>query len=451
MSDTDRLPQSPTKSSAGAAPTTRFGRIAKTVALLLLFGWLSLVFWNSAKPLPAGTHIVSQTSRLSDADVDFLYESTQQADVRAREISAIDHAEQLIVLDLSPLGAEQAQHLLARKRMRPNLKIVLVTDPANEAFGGTPSHTLASLEEAGIIVARVRLDRLRDSNPMYSGLWRLSFGWWSDPFDEAPGQATLPAWLRMRNLKADQRQLMVADDGSGGWTAVIAPAVAPAALMLRGPLARAIVAGELQVAAWSTDDDRLPPPPPTAARGVGSIDARFLTEGGIEGALLDAMAAASGGDRIYIAVDVFSERRLIVAALQAAARGAHLQVLLARNLMPNQAVAGELRRDGAGRIEVHWSASGPAAAHPSLLVVQHRTDLWMNWSWAKFTRRDLNDLNLEAGVELRMPARSAPARAAIGYFAAAWSNSTPDAGDADDSFIDYWRYRFAEATGLSSF
>ena len=451
MSGKDTLPQSPTKSSADPAPTTRFGRVAKITALLLLFGWFSLVFWNSAKPLPAGTHIVSQTSRLSDADVDFLYESPPQADVRARELSAIDHAEQLIVLDLSPVGAEPAQHLLARKRVRPNLKIVLVTDPANEAFGGTPSHTLASLEEAGIIVARVRLDRLRDSNPMYSGLWRLSFGWWSDPFDETPGRATLPAWLRMQNFKADQRQLVVADDGSGGWTAVMAPAVAPAALMLRGPLARAIVASELQIAAWSTDDDRLPPPPPTAARGVGSIDARFLTEGGIESALLDAMAAASGGDRIYIAVDTFSERRLIAAALRAAARGARLQVLLARSRMPNQAVAGELKEDGGGRIEVRWSATEPAAVHPSLLIVQHGTDLWMNWSSAKFTRRNLDDLNLEAGVELRMPARSAPARAASGYFATAWSNSIPDAGDADDSLIDYWRYRFAEATGLSRF
>ncbi len=458
MSNTDPLPQSRTKSPPGPAATTasvaatsRLGRVAKIISLLLLLGWLSLVFWNSAKPLPAGTHIVSQTSRLSDADVDILYESPRSADAPARQISAIDHAEQLIVLDLSPVGAEPAQHLLARKHTRPNLKIVLVTDPANEAFGGTPSHTLASLEEAGIMVARVRLDRLRDSNPMYSGLWRLAFGWWSDPFDETPGQATLPAWSRMQNFKADQRQLVVADDGSGGWTAVIAPAASPAALTLRGPLARAIVASELQVAAWSTDDDRLPSPPPTAARGVGSIDARFLTEGGIEGALLDAVAAAGSGDRISIAVDIFSERRLIAAALQAAVRGARLQVLLARNRIPNQAVADELRRDGGGRVEVHWSASEPAAAHPSLLVVQHRTDLWMNWSFAKFTRRNLDDLNLEAGVELRMPARSAPARAATGYFASAWSNSTPDAGDADDSLMDYWRYRFAEATGLSSF
>jgi hypothetical protein len=430
---------------------SRFTRWAKIVLLALLLAWLSLVFWNSAKPLPPGTHIVSQVSRLSESDVDFLYESPQHQDPPVREMAAIDHAEQLIVLDRSPVSRELAQHLLARKRARPNLKIVLVTDPGNEVFGGTPSQTLSSLEEAGVIVARVRLDRLRDSNPLYSGLWRLVFGWWSDPFDETPGRVTLPAWSRMQNFKADQRQLVVADDGSGGWNAVLAAAGAPAGLMLRGSLARAMIAGELQIAAWSTDDDRLPAGPPMDGRGVGSIDARFLTEGAIETALLDAVAAAGSGDRILIAVQYLSGRRLIAALLGAAARGARLQVLFARDPMPNQAVAGELLREGGGRIEVRWCPVETGASLPRLLVVQHGNDLWMNLGSANFTRRNLGDLNLESGVELRMPAQAAPARAATGYFARAWSGAAAGTDFADQSSTAYWRYRLAEATGLSSF
>jgi phosphatidylserine/phosphatidylglycerophosphate/cardiolipin synthase-like enzyme len=417
----------------------RLTQCAKIVFLVLLLAWLSLVFWNSAKPLPPGTHIVSQVSRLSEADVDFLYDSPQHPDIRAREMSAIDHAEQLIVLDRSPVTPELAQHLLARKHLRPNLKVVLVTDPGNEAFGGTPAQTLASLEEAGIIVAHVRLDRLRDSNPLYSGLWRLLFAWWSDPFNEAPGQVTLPAWSRMQNFKADLRQLVVADDGSGGWTAVIAPAGAPASLILRGSLARAMIAGELQIAAWSTDDDRLPSGPPMDGRGVGSIDARFLTEGAIETALLDAIAAAGSGDQICIAVEKLSDRRIIAAALRAAARGARLQVLLARNQMPNQAVSGELLREGGGRIEVRWYPSGQGGSHPKLLVVRHRTGLWMNFGSANFTRRNLGDLNLESSVELRMPARSAPARAVNEYFAKIWSGADRETDAADESGAAYWR------------
>jgi hypothetical protein len=440
-----------TDSPAPPATRSRFARCAKIALWVLLLAWLSLAFWNSAKPLPPGTHIVSQVTRLSEADVDFLYESPRHQRLSVREMAAIDHAEQLIVLDRSPVTRELAQHLLARKRARPNLKIVLVTDPGNEAFGGTPAQTLSSLEEAGLIVARVRLDRLRDSNPLYSGLWRLVFGWWSDPFDETPGQVSLPAWSRMQNFKADQRQLVVADDGSGGWSAIVEPGGGRAGLMLRGSLAGAMIAGELQIAAWSTDDDRLPAGPPTDSRGVGSIDARFLTEGAIETALLDAVAAAGSGDQILIAAQNLSARRLIAALLGAAARGARLQVLLARTRMPNQAVAGELLREGGGRIEVRWCPIETGASLPNLLVVRHRSDLWMNLGSANFTRRNLGDLNLESGVELRMPAQAAPARAATEYFATAWSGAAAGADFADQSSTAYWRYRFAEATGLSSF
>lgn len=38
-------------------------RYAKILLLLLLLAWLSLMFWNTAKPLPPGTHLVSRAYR----------------------------------------------------------------------------------------------------------------------------------------------------------------------------------------------------------------------------------------------------------------------------------------------------------------------------------------------------------------------------------------------------
>jgi len=109
------------------------------------------------------------------------------------------------------------------------------------------------------------------------------------------------------------------------------------------------------------------------------------------------------------------------------------------------------RTAGDGHIEVRWWPSGAGASLPKLLVVQHRNDLWMNFGSANFTRRNLGDLNLESSVELRMPARVAPARAVTEYFNKIWSNAAADADLADQRPAAYWRYRFAEATGLSSF
>ncbi len=440
-----------------AAGTSRWGHLAKIVLPALTLAWMSLALWHCAKPLPPGTHVASQTSRVSESDVDFWTEPAPRPAAAASELTAIDHAEQLIVLDRSPLNSELAEHLLARKRARPHIKIVLVTDPAHPAFGGTRAQMLAALEQSGIIVSRVRLTRLRDSNPLYSGLWRLLFGWWSDPFDEPQDRVTPATRMRMQNGKADQRQLTVADDGSGGWIAVLAPPDAAAGLTLRGSVARAMIASELQIAAWSTEDDRLPAGPPLEGRGVGAIDVRFLTEGAIAVVLLDDIRAAGSGDEISVAVETLADRRLIAALLAAAGRGVRVQVLLGAKRMPNSSVAGELTRGGAGRIEVRRHADA-AGSHLNLLSVRHRADSWVNLSSANFTRRDLNDLNLEAGVELRMPARAVPARAAADYFARLWAGAdaagTAAAGATDVAQVsaaEYWRYRLAEATGLSSF
>jgi hypothetical protein len=113
-------------------------------------------------------------------------------------------------------------------------------------------------------------------------------------------------------------------------------------------------------------------------------------------------------------------------------------------------VAGELKREGGGRIEVRWYRAESAAPPASLLLVQHRNDLWVNWGSANFTRRDLGDLNLEAGVELHLPLRAQPARTVCDYFGRMWSNAAPEPDAAEDR-VAYWQYRLAEASGLSSF
>jgi hypothetical protein len=426
------------------------------LGMMAVFTWASYAIWNSVKPLPPGTHVTTLPARLAESQVDFIDEHSQHGATLRREIDAIGRAEQTIVLDQCPLAHELAEQLLLRKRQRPNLKIMLVTDPRNEVYGGTSAQTLSTLETAGIIVARTRLERMRDSNPLYSSLWRLSVAWWNDPFDEVPGEVTLTSSLRRRNFKANRRQLLVADDGAGGWTSIVlsaAPGSAGGAnvgLEIRGHLARDIVASELHIAAWSTDDDRLPAPPPPMSRGVGTIDARLLTEGAIHAALREVVAVAGNGDSISVVVPTLDDRRLINAMLRAAARGARLQLLLDPDLPGTQAAAGELMNNEAGNIEVRWQ-TGTAHTEARYALIRHRGDVWINLGSANFTRRDLDDLNLAADIELHMPARAAPARAAAEFFAREWAGAAAYAAHADESKGTYWRYRIAEATGLAMF
>jgi hypothetical protein len=408
--------------------------------------------WNGWKPLPAGTRIASLPARLTESQVSVI--AGAESEILAHELAAIDRAGELIIVDQTPLPREIGQRLLQRQRRRPNLKVVLVCDPRSEADGGTPVEYLESLERSGVVVTRVRLDRLRDPTPLYSGLWRLAVAWWSNPYDESP----LRAALRARNGKADERSLLVSDDGAGGWVTIVRAGVASSgatadgaaslALELTGGLAHDIAASELEIARWSSGDDRLPAAPRAEGRGLGSIDARYLTEGAIRSALLEGLNMAANGDRVSLSTRALSDRRVIEAVLRAAHRGASLEVLLDPAAEPNAVVAAELARAGDGHIEVRQHAGG---AMPAVAIVRHRGDLWASLGGADFTRPSLGDFNLEAAVELRLPASAAAARALDDWFSAAWTRGTSDTRVADESQTAYWRYRLAQAAALARY
>src|ERR1700690_272255 len=109
------------------------------LALLALSVWVALAFWNSIKPLPPGTRVASLGVRLDDSQGGVLYDSAARAAILQHELAAPRGAEQIVVIDCSPVVRELAQHLLARKRLRPNLKVVLIADPLGESNGGTPA------------------------------------------------------------------------------------------------------------------------------------------------------------------------------------------------------------------------------------------------------------------------------------------------------------------------
>ncbi len=418
--------------------------------MLAVLIWAAVAAWNTIKPLPAGTRVASLTARLDESQLDVIDDAGGGGAILARELAVIDRADQMIVLDQAPLARETGQHLLIRKRQRPHIKIVVLADPLPEIYGGTPAHYLDSLEGAGIIVARTRLGRLRDPLPWYSALWRTGIGWWSDPYDEIVPRAGLRASLRRSNFKADRRQILVADDGSGGWIGV-APAAAGRgiAVAIAGGVARDMAASELKIAGWSTDDDRLPGIPLPASLGVGSIDARFLTEGAIRTALVDAFATAVGGDEIRLATPALSDRSLITAMLEAVARGARVRVLLDADVLPNPTVADELVHASTGGIEVRWFP--PEAMSSSLAIVRHQRELWVNLGAADFTRLALDDLDLSAAVDFRLQDRAAAAHHFVDAFEARWSAGVQHAPQAGGDTWGYWRYRTLQAAGLAAY
>jgi phosphatidylserine/phosphatidylglycerophosphate/cardiolipin synthase-like enzyme len=493
---------------AAAAPSLPKRRGARWIFGGLVVAWFVSGFYNCVKPLPAGVNVAAPTLRLPSNDIEFLFDLTSNDSngsyqkrqvIFDRMLEVIDHAEQAIVLDFflfnsyvgianrasqqRPLAATLTAHLLARKKARPRLAVLLVTDPINDVYGGARSAYLTALEVAGVVVVRTDLDRLRDSNPTYSGLWRLAFSWWAErvgsqswlpnPLDHGAARVGLGTWLRLPNLKANHRKLLVADDGGGGWISIVTSANphdasslhSNVALLIRGAVARQILTSERSIAAWSSDDDRLPPLPPIPLALAGTVDARFVSEGAIKSALLDAFDAASAHDEIGVAVFYLSERSIVLALSAAAARGALVRVILdpnrdafgyRKNGIPNRPVAAELEAHG---VAVRWYRTHGEQFHSKLAYLRRGRDFWMTLGSANFTRRNLGDFNLEANIELKMPASDATARAVLGYFSLLWGQqgnannayTAPYKTWTDESFLSYWRYRFMEASGWSTF
>ncbi|MEZ4282489.1 MAG: phospholipase D-like domain-containing protein [Myxococcota bacterium] len=418
--------------------------------------------------------------------------------------ATIDRARDFVVLDfflvnddrgamaaeVSPhraLSSELVDRLVARKKAVPGLRVLFVTDPINDMYGGAPATGLARLRAAGIDVVVTRIAALRDPNPLYSGLHRLLVGWWRgdgrgrgwlpNPLDEGPERVTLRSWLRLIDFKANHRKLIAADDGAGGLVAIVtsanphdaSSAHSNVGLLVRGPLVRDIVESELAIAkfsGWSASWS-LPSAKSPVAPG-GPIQAQYLTEAAIADATLAVIAETEAGDSIDLAVFYLAERRHIEALAAAARRGVAVRIVLDPNKdafghtkdgVPNRPVAAELRRLGGERLQVRWYETRGEQFHAKLIAVRGREDFWLCLGSANLTRRNLDDYNLEANLALTAPVDGSLSREVRRWFDTLWHDdpaeglayTTAYSAYADRSWLRYWRYRIMEATGLSTF
>src|SRR6185437_6501924 len=163
-------------------------------------------------------------------------------------------------------------------------------------YGSDPSRDLILLRGAGVNVVITDLDRLRDSNPIYSGLWRLGIRWWDgsgrgtgwlpNPLDEDDRPITFGSWARLINFKANHRKVIIADDGQGGLTGIVASANphdassahSNVAVKVSGAVLVPLLQSELSIARFSGWQGRLDAPfasssETAAAAGASSADA----------------------------------------------------------------------------------------------------------------------------------------------------------------------------------
>jgi hypothetical protein len=519
-----------------STPATARVRWRRLLLLGLALLWLGVAWHQSHKALPEGTHLASLVCTTQAQDVAFVADITA-ADAWGRptvsqgifdEVLKVVHgARRFIVLDYAVFGAgadtgagttgvtperhldaELTDALLARRREQPAPVILLITDPANERYGAAPSQELQLLRAAGVEVVPVDLDHLRDSNPLYSSLWRLTFRWWDTP------SGPLGFETRRLNFKADDRRLVIADDGASGLRAVIGSANpsdresgwSNLAVRTGSGALQALLQSELDIARFSgwrgsqalavlPAAPSLPPPncstplsegaaspslaaanrdpavPQSTAGTVPAADGvrlQVLTEGALREALLERIAATTSRQEIDAALFQLADRDVIEELLAAARRGVSVRLILDPNEtgesggtsgIPNQAAASELVSRSGGAIHVRWYRTHGEHFHGALVIIHDAGEVWLTTGSAQLTRRSLEDYNLAATVGISVPRNAPLAQQVLQYFDTLWSNRaslgieyTADfAAFANPGQSDYWLYRLMEGTGFAPF
>ena len=459
--------------------------------------------YHSFKPLPTGIayegdfHPLSEPRLLTDRTLHFGDEAPRlDHEIFDETLAMIAEARQFILVDMflfnstsaegrndRPLAEQLTEALISQREAFPEIDVVVVSDPINTVYGGAESVQFRQLEQAGISVVQTKLTKLRDSNPLWSGIWRVccqwfgnspESGWLPNPIGDE--KVTLRSYLSLLNFKANHRKVLITDS-KDGFRALVSSANphdgsshhSNIGLSFGGPAVADLLRSERAVLALSDAsmqvvDDALGRISEIAPAGDAKI--QVLTESAIRDAALETITTAEPGDRLDMAMFYLAHREILAALIKASRRGVNVRVLLDANHdafgreksgVPNRQAAMELTNNG---VSVRWCNTRGEQCHSKLLLRQDQDGrARMLLGSANFTRRNLDDLNLESDVLVLADRRHSSISKASIFFEEQWASgpgsqavmSLPYQAWADHSQLRYWQYRFMEATGLSTF
>lgn len=477
--------------------------IMKLLVVLVLLTVAGTSIYHSFKPLPTGIAYQGKVHPLADARL--LTDRTLHFGDRAPRLdqeifdevlAMIAAAREFVLVDMflfnstraegrntQPLARQLTDALIKQQAAYPELDMVVISDPINTLYGGIRSEEFQQLEASGIPVVQTRLTPLRDSNPLWSGLWRLccqwlgnsaQSGWLPNPIG---GQAvTLRSYLSLLNFKANHRKVLITDAGNS-FRALVSSANphdgsshhSNIGISFGGPAVADLLRSERAVLAMSgASTEAVDIALDQISETAPSENARIqvLTESAIREAALEIITTAERGDRIDMAMFYLSHRDILAALIRASRRGVGVRVLLDANHdafgreksgVPNRQAAMELTHNG---VTVRWCNTQGEQCHSKLLLRQDTDgEARLLLGSANFTRRNLDDLNLESDVLVLADRDHPTIRKAELFFSEQWHSgpgseavmSLPYQAWADHSQLRYWQYRLMEATGLSTF
>lgn len=344
------------------------------------------------------------------------------------------------------LSTELAYALVKKKQAMPDIPILVLTDPINRIYGDMAPPFYQEMKDAGVEVVFTHLWGMPDSNWVYGTNARFysrlvpnsdqagSFvnrPMVANPFVMDGPEISLKQLGNLLFFKANHRKVAITASHNEGLDLLVCsfnPADGSSAhsnmgMRVRGPVAHDALRSELELIVWSleaTFPDKLLPDAVDKVQAMveslatgarrGDVRVKWITEGAIRNTLIGLLEGASTGDNVMIALFYLSDRGVVSAIKQAAKNGAQVRLVLdanrdafgrKKNGIPNRMVAAEFR-DLAVKynISIVWADTHGEQFHSKALAVHNpvtgKNQLCLGS--ANWTRRNLDDLNLEANL-----------------------------------------------------
>jgi hypothetical protein len=436
---------------------------------------------------PAGINGEAQSYRLPAGDISFYHNTTWYEDgVRhtVREIvpeviAIIRKARSFVVMDVFLFNL----HHTSKGSFIPTTRNVadafkgklhpsyFITDSLNTSYGTSECEPLNWLRAAGVQVCITNLRKLRDNNLLYAPLWRLILqcfdmdrtGGIDNPLQSGE-TTTIWAVLEALTTRGNHRKVIIADQDESCVVMITSANLEDSGCYFCETgihiNSRAVAAHYLEaekaVARMSACEIPVDFP---CQETSGDAMATPLMGDQIKKAIVADLRARDAGDALYIFVLFLSDRDIIAALIEAARRGAEVDLILDQNRIsfgnpksgfPSQIVAAELTTRS--HMVVRWANTHEEEFHSKYILIQKRDRCIIHAGSANLTRRSLSNTNLEANVRVEAPTEAQVCQHALQYARrlARLPYSIPADG-GNGSRLKYWWYRFIEASGIATF
>ena len=440
--------------------------------LILLLVIIPIIYSLNTKN-PAGTNV---SSDFKDADCEFLYDLTYLKDGKRihekrifnREMELIKNAQDFLMLDFFLFNdeypntmnfpnqvEEMTDLLIAKKKENPAMPILFVTDPINNFYGVYEEDNLKRLRENGIEVVVTDLNKMRDSNALVSGIYRAYLqwfgtsggGWIKNFFDKDADKVNVRSILKLANFKGNHRKVLISEK-----EALVASANphdpsahhSNVAMVFRGKSMEDLIKSE------SIFFDKLPDVIENfkAEEVTSPYKLKVITEGKIYDEISKNIKETKKGDEINLGIFYLSEFRILRELGEAAKRGVNVKIIadlnkdafgLEKNGSPNRPALSELKEDYPD-INIRWYQTSGEQFHTKFIYFDFKDrDSLAILGSANYTRRNLDNYNLETNLAVEMKKDSPMAGDMKNYYARIWNNED---GDYTLPLEDFYESRF---------